>query len=160
MKFSTPFETARGAYRISTDPSLLQIDIIYRFLTEESYWAKGIPRDLVETSIRNSLCFGVYHENEQVGFARVVTDFSRYAYLCDVFVLPTHRGKGLGKWLVETVVSHPMLARLARITLGTRDAHGLYAQYGFQPLQSPERHMELVREVGYGVKRMSTENHA
>jgi GNAT superfamily N-acetyltransferase len=101
----------------------------------------------------------MYHKNEQVGFARVVTDFARYAYLCDVFVLPKYRGQGLGKWLVETVVSHPTLSQLARITLGTRDAHGLYAQYGFQPLQSPERHMELIREVGYGVKKVSSENH-
>jgi GNAT superfamily N-acetyltransferase len=159
MNLSSRFEVTRGTYRISTDPSLLQIDVIYRYLSEESYWANGIPRDRVETSIRHSLCFGMYHENEQVGFARVVTDFARYAYLCDVFVLPKYRGQGLGKWLVETVVSHPTLSQLARITLGTRDAHGLYAQYGFQLLQSPERHMELIREVGYGVKKVSPENH-
>ncbi|MDN4594545.1 GNAT family N-acetyltransferase [Polycladomyces subterraneus] len=145
------FEKTMGPYRIFTDSSRLQVDVIHRYLSEESYWARGIPMDLVVTSIQHSLCFGMYDGESQIGFARVVTDFARYAYLCDVFVLPEYRGQGLGKWLVETVVSHPSLARLARITLGTRDAHGLYAQYGFQPLRSPERHMELIRKVGYGI---------
>jgi GNAT superfamily N-acetyltransferase len=147
------FEKTMGPYRISTDSSQLQVDVIHRYLSEESYWARGIPMDLVVTSIQHSLCFGMYDGEDQIGFARVVTDFARYAYLCDVFVLPEYRGQGLGKWLVETVVSHPSLARLAVITLSTRDAHGLYAQYGFQPLRSPERHMELIRKVGYGMWR-------
>ena len=135
-------EYRRTRFLISTDRSRLDIDLIYGFLTE-CYWAKGIPREIVARSIENSLCFGVYEEKKQIGFARVISDFSTYAYIGDVFVLESYRGHGLGKWLMECVMSHPQLQGLRRWGLVTRDAQWLYAQFGFTPLQSPERHMEL-----------------
>ncbi len=121
-------------YSISTDPGLLNVSMIHRYLSEESYWAKQIPLSVVERSVANSFCFGVYHQNEQVGFARLVTDKATFAYLADVFILPEHRGKGLSKWLVQTIHAHPDLQGLRRWVLATRDAHGLYAQFGWKPL--------------------------
>src|SRR5262249_15712073 len=103
----------------------------------------GIPRETVERALENSLCFGLYHGASQVGLARVVTDAATYAYLCDVYILEQHRGNGLGKWLMKTVMSHPALQGLRRIMLATRDAHGLYQQFGFRPLAEADRHMEL-----------------
>jgi len=120
----------RGDYTISTDPRRLDLDLIHGFLTR-SYWATGRSRDRVKTSIDASLPFGLYHPSGQVGFARVVTDWIVVAYLADVFVLDPHRGKGLGKWLVEVATGTPELARIRRWILGTRDAHGLYRQFGF-----------------------------
>ena len=137
----------RGRYTISTDPRRLDVAAIHAALTT-SYWAAGIPYETVARSIPASLCFGVYDEEDagrQVGFARVVTDHATYAYLCDVYVLEAHRGAGLGKWLIETVMGHPALTGARRVVLATRDAHGLYAKYGFSPLRSPERFMEIVR---------------
>src|SRR5262249_50521733 len=115
---------------------------IHAYLTT-SYWSPGIPRMTVEKAVRGSICFGLYQGATQIGLARVITDRATYAYLCDVYILEEHRGQELGKWLMETVVSHPGLQGLRRFTLATRDAHGLYAQYGFQPLAEPARHMEI-----------------
>ena len=128
---------------ISTDTERLDIDLIHRFLSEESYWASGIPQDLVERSIENSLCFGAYDGRRQVGFARVVTDYATFGYVADVFVVPSHRGRGIGKELMEAIKSHPDLQRLRRWLLRTRDAHGLYAAFGFRELETPERYMEI-----------------
>ena len=116
---------------ISTDRNLLDIDVIHDFLSH-SYWSPGVPREIVERAIANSLCFGLFEGTMQIGFARVVTDYARHAYLCDVFVLKRHRGRNLGKWLIECVVECPLIRGIRSITLGTRDAHGLYEQFGFK----------------------------
>jgi GNAT superfamily N-acetyltransferase len=137
-----PFETRRDEYLISTDRSRLDVAALHAYLTA-SYWSPGIPLATVEKAIRGSICFGMFRDREQVGLARVITDAATYAYLCDVYILEEHRGKALGKWLMQTVVSHPQLQGLRRFTLATRDAHGLYAQFGFQPLADPARHMEI-----------------
>jgi GNAT superfamily N-acetyltransferase len=138
-------EAGRGPYELSTDPARLARSLIHRFLRDESYWAAGVPRDVVDRAIENSICFGVYHEGDQVGFARVVTDRAAIAYLADVFVLEAHRGRGLGKWLLEAVTAHPELQGLRRFFLGTADAHPLYERFGFRPLAQPERMMEISR---------------
>jgi len=124
------YELRKDNYLIS-DRSKLHVDVIYHFLSQESYWAKGIPRAVVEKSIINSLCFGVYCNDEQVGFARLVTDKATFAYLGDVFILPKHRGKGLSKFLMQTIHAHPELQNLRRWWLGTKDAHRLYEQFGW-----------------------------
>ena len=135
-------EHRRGEFTVSTDPSRLDLDTIHNFLTN-CYWAKGVPRDVVARSIEHALCFGVYDDTgAQVGFARVISDFATVAYLGDVFVLDTHRGRGLGKWLMECIMQHPALQGLRRWILTTRDAHELYAQVGFAPVKFPERYME------------------
>ncbi len=126
---------------ISTDPNRLDVDLIHRWLSEESYWAGGVSREIVARAIDNSLCFGVYLEGQQVGLARVVTDRATFAWLADVFILDSYRGRGYGKALIAAVVAHPELRGLRRLLLATRDAHGLYAQYGFTPV-APERFME------------------
>jgi GNAT superfamily N-acetyltransferase len=128
----------------STDQDRLDVTMIHSFLAE-SYWVPGISRTSVEKCIKHSLCFGVYLHGRQVGFARVVTDFVRYAHLLDVFVLPRFRGRGIGKSLMEHILAHPELRTIVRYTLGTQDAHGLYAQFGFTAPANPERHMELLR---------------
>jgi GNAT superfamily N-acetyltransferase len=133
----------REGYEISTDDQRLDRALIHRFLHDDSYWATGVPRDVVDRAITNSLCFGLYGDNGQVGFARVVTDRAAIAYLADVFVLEEHRGRGLGKWLIETVMAHPDLQGLRRFFLGTADAHALYERYGFRPLAEPGRMMEI-----------------
>jgi GNAT superfamily N-acetyltransferase len=130
---------------ISTDQDSLDVSMIHSFLSNESYWVPGISRASVEKCIKHSLCFGVYLHGRQIGFARVVTDFVRYAHLLDVFVLPEFRGRGIGKLLMENVLAHPELRTIVRYTLGTQDAHGLYAQYGFTAPANPERQMELLR---------------
>ena len=131
------------------------MEVIHEFLTN-CYWAKAIPREVVARSIEHSLCFGIYHGcGEQVGFARVVSDFATIAYLGDVFVLESHRGRGLGKWMMECVVRHPALQGLRRWILLTRDAHGLYSQFGFTPLESAERYMELHRPDVYKLGKTS-----
>jgi GNAT superfamily N-acetyltransferase len=114
---------------------------VHRFLSEEAYWSPGVSRERVERSIENSIVFGLYHGAEQIGFARVVTDRAAFAYLADVFVISEHRGRGLGKWLVETVLSHPDLQGLRKFILGTADAHSLYERFGFRPVD-PSRMME------------------
>ena len=126
---------------VTTDPARQDVDAIHSFLTR-AYWCENIPRDIVARGVRNSLCFGLFDGAAQVGLARVVTDYATYAYLCDVYVLESHRGSGLGKWLIECVMAHPQLQGLRRFNLATRDAHELYKQFGFQPLRQPEVHME------------------
>lgn len=135
-------EHRKGDFLLSTDPQRLDLDFVYNFLTE-SYWAKGISRELVVRSIENSLCFAVYAQGKQIAFARIISDFATYAYLGDVFVIEAYRGNGLGKWMMECIRQHPQLQGLRRWTLLTRDAHGLYQQFGFTPVQKPERYMEL-----------------
>ena len=139
----------RNGYRVSTDPSKLDLGVVHGYLTE-SYWAAGVPEEVVRRSVENSLCFGVYRDEEQVGFARVVTDRATFAYLADVFVLEAHRGQGLGKWLVEVILSHPDLQGLRRWMLATRDAHDLYRRYAFTELARPAIFMER-RDASYGV---------
>jgi GNAT superfamily N-acetyltransferase len=127
---------------ISTDRSRLDVALIHEFLCS-SYWAEGIPRTVVERSIQHSLCFGAFLEGRQVGFARVITDYAAIAYVADVFVVPEQRGRGISKQLMRAIVEHPELQGLRRILLVTRDAHGLYAQFGFQPLTHPENFMTV-----------------
>jgi len=134
----------RDGFTVSTDPALLDVDAVHAFLTT-SYWAEEIPRETVERALRNSLCFGLYEGRRQVGLARVITDGATFAYLCDVYVLPEMRGRGLGTWLMECVMAHPDLQGLRRFYLVTRDAHELYRPFGFTEIKSPERHMEIVR---------------
>lgn len=142
-------EHRRGEFLISTDRARLDLNVIYNFLTN-CYWAKGIPRDVVARSIEHSLCFGIYDGGgAQAGFARVVSDYATVAYLGDVFVLESYRGRGLSKWLMECIVQHPALQDLRRWILLTRDAHGLYSQFGFTPVTAPERYMELHRPNVY-----------
>jgi len=129
-------------YTLSTDKSKLDFGLIHQYLSRESYWAKGISPETLKRSIENSMCFGVYKDEEQVGFARIISDKSTFAYLADVFVVNEHRGKGLSKILMQHIVDHPDLQGLRRWMLGTADAHGLYARYGFKPLAKPERMME------------------
>ena len=131
-----------GEFVVTTDSGWLNENLIHNILSE-SYWAKGIPREVVERSIRNSLCFAVLKGHEQAGFARVITDYATFAYLADVFILEKYRGRGLGKFLIRCIMQHPELQGLRRWTLATRDAHGLYAQFGFKPLANPDRFMEL-----------------
>jgi GNAT superfamily N-acetyltransferase len=132
---------SKGDYEISTDPTLVDVSVVHEFLTN-CYWAKGIPADTVRRSIENSICFGVYHGSQQVGFARIISDCATFAYLADVFVLPLYRGRGLSRWLMECVVGHPDLQGLRRWMLATQDAHGLYARYGFTAVKNPEIWME------------------
>jgi GNAT superfamily N-acetyltransferase len=136
----------RDGFRISTDPAELDVAALHAYLSR-SYWAQGIPREVVERSVRHSLCFGLYEEKEwskrQVGFARVVSDRATFAYLGDVYVLEDYRGRGLSKWLMECVRTHPELQGLRRWSLATRDAHGLYGRFGFTPLADPSRWMEI-----------------
>ena len=139
---------ANGPYTISTDHKLLDVDIIQGYLSS-SYWASGRTREIVEKSIANSLCFGVYHGDDQIGLARVVTDYATFAWICDVFILEPYRGKGLGKWLISVVVNSPELHEINRLILATRDAHGLYSQMGFVPLKNPERWMEKRKDQVY-----------
>ena len=143
-------EHRRDEFSISTDPARLDLDVIHNFLTN-CYWARGIPREVVARSMEHALCFGVYDGNgAQVGFARVISDFATIAYVGDVFVLETHRGLGLGKWLMQCITGHPALQNLRRWILTTRDAHGLYSQVGFTPVKAPERFMERHRADVYG----------
>ena len=133
--------SGRDEYRVSSAHADVDLDVVHGFLAQ-SYWAKGIPRDVFERAVANSLCFCLFDGDAQVGFARVATDRATFAYLADVFVLPTHRGRGLSKLLMETIVAHPDLQGLRRWILVTRDAHGLYARYGFTPLAKVDGHME------------------
>ncbi len=137
-------------YEISTDQDRLDVEVVFRFLSEESYWSPGIPRDVVERSINNSLCFGVYHGEVQVGFARIVTDKATFALVADVFIVEAHRGKGLSKWLLHEVMEHPDLQGLRRLLLLTSDAHSLYAQFGFTEIGNPWRFMEVLHPDAYG----------
>jgi predicted N-acetyltransferase YhbS len=137
-------EATRGRFRITTDVEAFDVDAVHAYLTR-SFWAAGIPRALVEKSLRDSLSWGLFDGDRQIGFARMVTDRATFAYLCDVYVLEEYRGQGLGKWLMDEVMAHPDMQGLRRIMLVTRDAHGLYERHGFTPPHNPERHMEIFR---------------
>lgn len=130
-------------YTITTDKDKLDVDFIHAFLAS-SYWAEGIPKEIIIRSIEGSLCFGLYEKDRQIGFARMVTDKATFAYMADVFIDEKFRGRGLSKWLVGTMLSHPELQGLRRLMLATRDAHGLYTQFGFTPVANPERLMQIV----------------
>ncbi len=136
---SMHYQATKDDYIISTDSSLLNVGVIHNYLSNESYWANNIPAEVVEKSINNSLCFGLYYNDQQIGFARVVTDKATFAYLADVFIISVHRGKGLSKWMMEVIQSHPELQGLRRWMLGTRDAHGLYEQFGWTVLDEDTR---------------------
>ncbi|HEV2765958.1 MAG TPA: GNAT family N-acetyltransferase [Pyrinomonadaceae bacterium] len=135
-------EWQRGEYVISTDPSRLDFEVIHDFLSRRSYWAAGRPLEVVRRSVENSLAFGLYAGARLVGFARVISDRATFAWVADVFVLEEFRGRGLSKWLMETILSHPELQGLRRWVLATKDAHGLYRRFGFEPLRRPDRWME------------------
>ena len=145
-------EWKRGEYTVSTEKGKLDREAIHAFLTQ-SYWARGVPRDIVDRSIENSLCFGLYDGERLVGFARVITDRATFGYLADVFVAESHRGKGLATWFMATVMSHPDLQGIRRWMLVTRDAHGLYRKVGFADLSAPERIMEKILANPYGPPR-------
>jgi GNAT superfamily N-acetyltransferase len=146
-------EAQREGYVISTNKTRLDIPAIHAYLTR-SYWSPGIPKATVEKAIAGSLCFGLFSEQgHQVGFARAITDGATFAYLADVYVLEQHRGQGLGKWIVEAILAHPSLQGLRRILLATRDAHELYARFGFKPLAMPESLMSIHRPNVYGDTR-------
>ena len=129
-------------FEITTDPARIDFALVHQFLTD-SYWARGVPLEIVRRSVRHSLCFGIYEGSRQVGFARAITDRATFAYLADVFVLESHRGRGLSKWLMKCIKSHPDLQGLRRWSLITRDAQGLYRQFGFTALAAPDAWMEV-----------------
>jgi GNAT superfamily N-acetyltransferase len=136
------YERRQGGFAVSTDPGRLDVAAVHAFLTQ-AYWSVGISRDVVERALANSLCFGLYAADGQVGLARVISDRATFAYLCDVYVLPEWRGRGLGRWLMECVMGHPDLAGLRRFILVTRDAHELYRPFGFGEPARPEIYMEI-----------------
>lgn len=144
-------EVRRGGYAIGTDPQKFDFELIYRYLSEEAYWSKGIAREIVQRAVNYSLCFGVYTGGDgrapQIGFARVTTDFAKQAYLADVFILRSHRKRNLGKWLVQTILAHPDLQTITTWHLHTRDAQGLYQRYGFGPYTTPEQYMVYYPKV-------------
>ena len=134
---------SKKGFEISTDKAKLNFELIFNYLDKQSYWAKGIPVEKLRVALANSMCFGVYKNDVQVGLARVVTDNATFAYLCDVFILKEHRGMGLSKWLMQTILAHPTLQELRRWSLATEDAQGLYSQFGFKPINYPERWMQI-----------------
>ncbi len=136
-------EYTKEHYTISTDKDKLQLKVIHDFL-KNSYWAKGIAFETVKKAAENSLCFGMYYQNEQMGFARVITDYTSFGYIADVFILKEHRGKGLSKWLMKTILDYPDLQKLRKWALRTADAHSLYSRFGFGSPKEPESYMEYV----------------
>jgi ribosomal protein S18 acetylase RimI-like enzyme len=138
------FRRVKGQYVISADPDKIDLDAVHAYLTR-AYWCEGIPKHLLAKAIAGSLCFSLFDGDRQIGFARVVTDRATFAYLCDVYVVEEYAGRGLGKWLIQEMQSHPDLQGLRRFVLVTRDAQGLYSQFGFQPLENSARYMEIVR---------------
>ena len=141
-------ESVRGEYTISTDRSRIDVAAVHDFLSR-TYWSPGIPQDVLRRAIAGAICFGIYHGREQVGFARVISDCATYAYLSDVYVLESHRGRGLATWMMELVMAHPSLQGLRRFALSTRDAHALYAKFGFEIVANPDRQMEIMRRNIY-----------
>ena len=135
------FTAEKDGFIISTDKQKLDISSIHRYLSKEGYWSKNISLDIVKRSIEHSICFGIYHEDGQIGFARVITDKATFGYLADVFIINEYRGRGLSKWLMQCILTHPELQEFRSWLLGTKDAHGLYSQFGFKPLEHPERYM-------------------
>lgn len=148
------FVRTRGPYTITSDPQRIDVDAVHAYLSR-SYWAENIPRATVASSIAGSLCFSLFHAERQIGFARVVSDGATFAYLCDVYVLEAYRGQGLGKWLMAELMSHPRLQGLRRFLLATRDAHGLYAQFGFTPTAKPASLMEISKPNFYASQGQS-----
>jgi GNAT superfamily N-acetyltransferase len=148
MEFSEePMEWQKDEYSINTDKSKLDLGMIHHFLYTTAHWAVGRAMSVVRKSIENSLCFGVYQGEKQIGFARLVTDGATVGWICDMFILPAYQGGGLGKWLVECMMEHPEVKGLRRILLNTRDAHDLYVKYaGFRPLLAPESWLEKFNE--------------
>jgi GNAT superfamily N-acetyltransferase len=144
-----PYEIRENELLISDDPALLDQALIHKFLSERSYWARGVAPETVKRSIEHSICFGMYQNGRQIGFARAVTDCATFAWLADVFIIEKKRGQGFGKKLLAAVQAHPELSGLQRFLLGTQDAHGLYAQFGFRPMAHPERFMEIRLENSY-----------
>ncbi|MCP4424602.1 MAG: GNAT family N-acetyltransferase [Chloroflexi bacterium] len=134
-------EYKRDGFVISTDPTRFDLDVIHAFLANEAYWSPDVPRETVARQMRHALCFGLYSGEAQAGFARVITDFTTFAYLADVFVLRPYRGRGLGKWLTLTILAHPELQGLRKWTLNTQDAHGLYQKFGFKNDPQPENYL-------------------
>lgn len=149
MHTSSNYELHNAGFTITTDPTRLDIQFVHSFLSNQSTWAKGIPLEILERSIRNSLCFGVYYEQTQVGFARIISDFATIAYLGDVFIENAHRGFGLSKWLMQAILSHPDLQGMRRWILVTADAHELYKKYGFEQLANPDTYMEIYNPAIY-----------
>lgn len=146
------YERQKGEFTVTTDPARIDVDVVHDYLARQSYWAQQIPRDVVERALANSMCFGLYREDAQIGLARVITDQATFAYLCDVFVLPEFQGHGLGTWLIQCVMEHPSLQGLRRFSLRTRDAHGLYRKFGFteQATQAETNQwMEIVDRDAY-----------
>ena len=141
-------EYIKDNYVISTDKSKLDISVIHGFLST-SYWAEDIPMEIVKKAIENSLCFGVYNGNKHVGFARVISDYTTFAYLADVFIIEEERGKGLSKWLMECILKHMQLQGLRNFCLLTKDAQSLYAQYGFENLTKPQNFMAIKKDNFY-----------
>ncbi len=149
----------KDQYSVSTDKSRLDIGMIHHFLYTTAYWSIGRPMDTVQKSIEHSLCFGLYEGNQQVGFSRLVTDFATFGWLCDVFILPSHRGRGLGKWLVQCIMDHPEVKTLRRIILSSRDAQEFYSKAGgFQPLLYPNNWMEKFTDVPFRRVRSARES--
>jgi GNAT superfamily N-acetyltransferase len=144
-----PYEIHENGLLISDDPALLDRALIFDFLRNRSYWAQEVTQEILDRSMENSLCIGVYLDRTQIGFARIVTDFATFAWLADVFITEEKRGQGFSKKLMTAVLAHPRLQGLRRFMLGTRDAHGLYAQFGFKLLAHPERFMEIRSENSY-----------
>jgi GNAT superfamily N-acetyltransferase len=142
MKAAPTREWSRNEYTVSTDDALLDIGIIHDFIANQSYWGQGRKIETVQRALDNSLNFGLYTNGEQIGFARVVTDFATFAWVADVFILEEHRGKGLSKWLMDIILAHPELQQFRRWVLATKDAHELYRKFGFNELKRPERWME------------------
>lgn len=149
-----PFERRQGPFLVSDERARLDLGVIHGFL-RQSYWSAGVPEEVVRRAISGSLCFGLYEHDRQVGFARAITDRATYAYLADVFVLPSHRDRGLGRWLMECVMAHPDLQGLRRFSLVTRDAHGLYRRFGFESLAHPDRYMERFASAAYAREEAS-----
>ncbi len=141
-------EFRRDAFTITTDRKRLNFDFVYNFLATAP-WCNGISRDRVEKAIQNSFCFGVYEGDQQVGFARVITDFATFSYVCDFFISESHRGRGLAKWLISTVLECPDIAALQRTCIVTAEAHGLYRQMGFMGVQRPDAYLEVLKKDAY-----------
>lgn len=146
-------EWLKENFTISTDKSKLDIFYIHQFLSNESYWAEGVPLNIVKKSIENSFCLGIYDGKKQIGFARIITDEATFGYLADVFVDAAYRGRGLSKWLMQVISTLPFMPLLRRFMLGTKDAHKLYEQFGFTPLTMPERFMQVHQPDVYKTKR-------
>jgi N-acetylglutamate synthase-like GNAT family acetyltransferase len=143
------YEVQNGNYTISTDKRRLDLDVVHGFLATKTYWSKGCSLEVVQRSIDNSICFGIYEGRDQIGFARVITDEATMAYLSDVFVLEEHRGKGLSKWLVEVILADSRLQGLRRFVLVTQDAHSLYSRFGFECVENGRLYMEIFQPDVY-----------